>query len=156
MLELVMDMGVDKVADEMADMEIDMKVAPPCGQIFNWRKWRHLVAKFSTKESASTWWPNFQIMHVAPPSGQISNNCMWRHLEAKFPTYASQADWWPYFQQLQVVSLGGKAKLWFWQLMILMEMMLAMVIRVVNVDKQTDMVLKELYEIIRNEDKKLM
>ena len=115
----VIDMEVDKVADEMADMEIDMKVAPPCGQIFNWRKWRHLVAKFSTKESASTWWPNFQIMHVAPPSGQISNNCMWRHLEAKFPTYASQADWWPYFQQLQVVSLGGKAKLWFWQYMIL-------------------------------------
>ena len=35
MLELVMDMEVDKVADEMAGMEIDMKVAPPCGQIFN-------------------------------------------------------------------------------------------------------------------------
>ena len=72
MLELVMDMEVDKVADEMADMEIDMKVAHPCGQIFNWRKWRHLVAKFSNNASGPTWWPNFFLIQVAPPGDQIS------------------------------------------------------------------------------------
>ena len=49
------------------------QVAPSGGQICNQCQWRHLVAKFATDASGSTWWENLQLMQVAQPGGKICN-----------------------------------------------------------------------------------
>jgi len=43
-----------------------MQVEQSGGQIYNQRKWRHLVAKFTTNASSAIWGPNLQPMQVAP------------------------------------------------------------------------------------------
>ena len=66
---VVLVMEVDKVADEVTDMEIDKTMVVNItneqfigvtlaigGQIYNQRKWRHLVVKFITNTSGATWW----------------------------------------------------------------------------------------------------
>ena len=74
-----------------------MQVAPSGGQICNYCKWRHLVAKFATNvkwrhlvsifatnASDAIWWPNLQLMQVASSCGQICNECKWCHVVALF------------------------------------------------------------------------
>ena len=60
----------------------DLQVSPPDGQLWNQRKWRHLMTQFWTNASGVTWWPNFQLMTVAPPSGKNYN---WCKLKAQYP-----------------------------------------------------------------------
>ena len=50
-----------------------MQVSPSGGQIWNYCKWRLLVAKFVTNASDAIWWPNLQLMQVAPSS----DHAMW-------------------------------------------------------------------------------
>ena len=53
-----------------------MQRAPSGGQICNWCKWCHLVAKFGTNASQRRW-----PFLVAPSGGQICNSCKWRVLK---------------------------------------------------------------------------
>ena len=70
MLELAMDMEVDKVAGEVTNMEVD-KVTNMMVEFA--ANTSYLAAKFLTNESGATRWPNFQLKHVVPPGDQISN-----------------------------------------------------------------------------------
>ena len=86
MLELVMDMEVEKVADKVADMEVDMEVDwhggednPVIEMMLKVMMWAvdievdkpcNLVAKFPTNTSGATWWSNLELI-LAPPGGQI-------------------------------------------------------------------------------------
>ena len=56
-------------------------------QVIRRYNWRHLVAKFLTNASGTTWWPNFLLIQVAPSGVWISNKCMWSHLLTKFAIY---------------------------------------------------------------------
>ena len=49
------------------------QVVPSVGQICNYYKWHHLVAKFATNASGDIWWPYLQLMQDAPSHGQIYN-----------------------------------------------------------------------------------
>ena len=70
----VMVMKVDKVADEVTNSEVE-KVTNMMAEFAT--NTSYLAAKFLTNErantSGATWWPNFQLMHVAPPGGQLFN-----------------------------------------------------------------------------------
>ena len=81
-------MEVDKVADEVTNMEVD-KVTNMMAEFAT--NTSYLAAKFLTNESGATCWPNFQLMHVVPPGGQISNWYKWRHLVVKIRTNTSGA-----------------------------------------------------------------
>ena len=81
-----------------------MQVAPSGGQIWNYCKWRHVVAKFGTNSSGAIWWSNLELMLTRRhwiygdlfgfTVQVIWNYCNWRHLVAKFGTNASGAIWW--------------------------------------------------------------
>ena len=66
----VMVMKVDKVADEVTNTEVE-KVTNMMAEFAT--NTSYLAAKFLTNESGATWWPNFQLKHVVPPDDQISN-----------------------------------------------------------------------------------
>ena len=50
----------------------------------------HLVAKFSTKASGATWWPNLQPMLMAPSGGWI---CLWRCLHPLLSGNSIEIHW---------------------------------------------------------------
>ena len=77
----VMDMEVDKVADEVTDMEIDSQV--------DWHGGKDNQDFIDVTLAICA-----QISREASPGGQISNLCMWRHLVANFLIIASGVTWW--------------------------------------------------------------
>ena len=66
----VMVMKVDKVADEVTNTEVE-KVTNMMAEFAT--NTSYLAAKFLTNESGATWWQNFQKMQVVPPGVQICN-----------------------------------------------------------------------------------
>ena len=66
-------MEVDKVANEVTDMEIDKQTDDMVVNITNEDFFGVTLAKIITNTNGATWWPNFQLIQVAPPDGQISN-----------------------------------------------------------------------------------
>ena len=42
-------------------------------QIYNFCKWRHLMAEFTIDASGANWWTTLKQMQVVPPDGQIYN-----------------------------------------------------------------------------------
>ena len=73
-------MEVDKVADEVTNMEVD-KVTNMMAEfatnasyltakcLTNEEFFGVTLAKIITNASGATWWPNFQLMEVVPPGG---------------------------------------------------------------------------------------
>ena len=73
----VLDMEVDKVADEVTNMDVD-KVTNMMAKITWWSnlkliKWGHLMDEFPTNTSGATWWSNLELIKVGPPDEQIFN-----------------------------------------------------------------------------------
>ena len=66
----VLVMEVDKVADEVTNMEVD-KVTNMMAEFAT--NTSYLAAKFLTNESGATWCSNFELMQEAPPGGYVLN-----------------------------------------------------------------------------------
>ena len=88
-----------------------MLIALRVGQIWNQFWWHHLVVKFSTNTSGTTYnWPNLEPMQVAfylaweITQVKIWNQFWWHHLVLKFWTNTSGTTYnWPNLEPMQVV-----------------------------------------------------
>ena len=66
-------MEVDKVVDEVTDMEIDKQTDDMVVNITNEEFFGVTLAIIITNTSGATWYLILQLIEVAPPDGQISN-----------------------------------------------------------------------------------
>ncbi len=64
-------MEVDKVANEVTDMEIDKQTDDMVVTIINEEFFGLTLAKIITNTSGTTWWSNLKLIDVGPPGGQI-------------------------------------------------------------------------------------
>ena len=113
---------------------------PLGGPIYNWCKWRHLVAKFATDASSATWWPHlyngprvlrnifkpklFQIdfsqnqmallalVIILLTEADTCTSDKFCHQMVPFALVVNLATRWCYLHQLQIVPPGGATCIW--------------------------------------------